>query len=121
MEHYIFFDDHRAKFIIPDIECDFNLVGFIPLDLSLPIKELIPIKYVGDDKIFLHMAQPMIDAEADAIVLGDTYYILRAFRENDKYLLALCRPVNPIFPSQAFDGKLFLKEFTSFPNDYFSQ
>ena len=121
MEHFITFGDHKAKFIIPKLQFDMNLIGFIPFDISLPIKELIPIKFVDGDPIFLNLAQPMIDGEFDAIVLGDTYYILRAFHENGKYLLSLCQPLNPIFPSQAFDGKLFIKEFTSFPNDYFPE
>ena len=115
MEYYISFGDRKAKFIISEIHCDLSILGFIPSDKSLPISEIIPIKYVGGDRIFLKLSQTMIDSESDAVVLGDTYYLLRSFSENNQNLLALCKPVNPIFPSQAFDGKLYIKELSSFP------
>lgn len=115
MEHIISFEKKEARFIINDIDCDLKLLGFIPSDKSLPLKKIIPIKYVGGDKIFLRFAEPMIMHSVDGVVVGETYYILRAFHHQNKLLLCLCELTNPIFQSAPFDGKLYIN-----PNNIFN-
>ena len=118
MEHFITFASGiKAKFIFNEIKCDLTLIGFIPSDKSLPISNVIPIKYCQGDKLFLRLAQPMIEQEADGVVVGDTFYILRSFYQEGQFMLALCVPTNPLFPSQSFDGKLYIKPFHMFPKN----
>ena len=120
MEHFIDFGGKKGKFIIDGINCDLIGLGFIPSDKSLPLEGIIPIKFVGGDKIFHQLSVIMLEREADMVVLGDTYYLLRVFSENDQILLALAKPKNPLFPSQSFDGNLFIREYNaSTLEDYF--
>lgn len=112
--HYIRFANNSGMFYIPGSTCDLDLIGFIPSDKSLPIKSMTPIKYLSGSKVVLQLAQPMLESDMDAFLVGDGHYLLRSFRQNDLFLLCICKPIMPIFPGASFDGRFYIKPMNLF-------
>ncbi|EAY06769.1 hypothetical protein TVAG_103190 [Trichomonas vaginalis G3] len=112
--HYIKFAGANGLYYIPGSTCDFDLLGFIPSDKSLQLVSITPIKHLSGSKALLQMAPSMLEKDMDGLVLGDGQYVLRAFKQNELYLLCLCKPTLPLFPGALFDGQYFIKPFNIF-------
>lgn len=92
-----------------------RILGFVPVDRSLPFRAVIPMKIQPTSQFLTALAFAMLAHGLDAVAFAESDYILRAFRTGDsKAMLTICVPMRPLF--EANSHRLNYPNFAIAPN-----